>query len=178
MDQLLRPTRYFLRSTGACSPRSPALARSLPPSFFPPRSPHSNSNAACPTLRRGWPATQRTSISAFPLRTFATQPPRPATTARSDPSPPTPPADSAASSAPPAPPSLPPKGDKKEPRENIYTIPNALTAARIIACPAIGYYILKGDLATATGLLFVAGVSDLVRFPPRSGSKPAASRRN
>ncbi|GAA5966410.1 hypothetical protein JCM8115_002867 [Rhodotorula mucilaginosa] len=161
MDQLLRPTRHLLRSTGACSPRAPALARSLPPSFFPPRSPHANSNAACPTLRRCWPAARRTSISAFALRTFVTQPPKPATTARSNPSPATP-ADSAASSPPPAPPSLPPNGDKKEPRENIYTIPNALTAARIIACPAIGYYILKGDLATATGLLFVAGVSDLL----------------
>ena len=169
MDQLLRPTRHLLRSTGACSPRAPALARSLPPSFFPPRSPHANSNAACPTLRRCWPAARRTSISAFALRTFVTQPPKPAPPARSNPSPATP-ADSAASSPPPAPPSLPPNGDKKEPRENIYTIPNALTAARIIACPAIGYYILKGDLATATGLLFVAGVSDLVRFPTPSGS--------
>ncbi|GAA5982270.1 hypothetical protein JCM10908_004809 [Rhodotorula pacifica] len=56
----------------------------------------------------------------------------------------------------------PPPAAKKEPRENIYTIPNALTVARIIACPAIGYYILQGDLATATGLLFVAGVSDLL----------------
>ncbi|BGP24239.1 hypothetical protein JCM10295v2_003149 [Rhodotorula toruloides] len=52
--------------------------------------------------------------------------------------------------------------NKQERRENIYTIPNALTVGRIIACPAVGYYILKGDLATATGLLFVAGVSDLL----------------
>lgn len=52
---------------------------------------------------------------------------------------------------------------RKDLHENIYTIPNALTVARIAACPAIGYYILQGDLATATGLLFVAGVSDLVR---------------
>lgn len=37
-----------------------------------------------------------------------------------------------------------------------------MTVARIVACPAIGYYILKGDLATATGLLFAAGVSDLL----------------
>ncbi|CEQ40313.1 SPOSA6832_01911, partial [Sporobolomyces salmonicolor] len=49
-----------------------------------------------------------------------------------------------------------------EKRENIYTIPNALTLARILACPAIGYYIVKGELAVATSLLFVAGVSDLV----------------
>ncbi|GAA5914133.1 hypothetical protein JCM5296_004719 [Sporobolomyces johnsonii] len=68
------------------------------------------------------------------------------------------------SSAPPSdstpPPPPPPR--RPEQRENIYTIPNALTLARIIACPAIGYYIVKGDLAVATSLLFVAGVSDLV----------------
>ncbi|BGP55123.1 hypothetical protein JCM8202v2_002718 [Rhodotorula sphaerocarpa] len=57
--------------------------------------------------------------------------------------------------------STPGLGSPKERHENIYTIPNALTVARIIACPAIGYYILQGDLATATALLFVAGVSDL-----------------
>ncbi|GAA5985895.1 hypothetical protein JCM5350_006854 [Sporobolomyces pararoseus] len=47
-------------------------------------------------------------------------------------------------------------------RENIYTIPNALTFARILSCPLIGYYIVKGELGIATSLLFVAGVSDLV----------------
>lgn len=53
-----------------------------------------------------------------------------------------------------------------EARENPYTIPNAITVARMAACPVIGYYILEGDLSTATALLFVAGVSDLVRpFP-------------
>jgi len=46
--------------------------------------------------------------------------------------------------------------------ENIYTIPNALTLARILSCPLIGYYIVKGELGIATSLLFVAGVSDLV----------------
>ncbi|GAA5843890.1 hypothetical protein JCM11251_003545 [Rhodosporidiobolus azoricus] len=65
-------------------------------------------------------------------------------------------------SPPPAsPPPAPPK-TAGERHENIYTIPNALTVARIVATPAIGYYILQGDWATATGLLFVAGVSDLV----------------
>ncbi|GAA5946164.1 hypothetical protein JCM3775_006302 [Rhodotorula graminis] len=49
-----------------------------------------------------------------------------------------------------------------EARENPYTIPNAITVARMAACPVIGYYILEGDLSTATALLFVAGVSDLV----------------
>ncbi|GAA5904348.1 cardiolipin synthase [Sporobolomyces salmoneus] len=46
--------------------------------------------------------------------------------------------------------------------ENIYTIPNALTLARILSCPLIGWYIVKGELGIATSLLFVAGVSDLV----------------
>ncbi|KAL8280938.1 hypothetical protein RQP46_006617 [Phenoliferia psychrophenolica] len=49
-----------------------------------------------------------------------------------------------------------------ERRENIYTIPNALTVSRILACPAIGYFVLEGQLGTATALLFVAGVTDLV----------------
>ncbi|GJN89018.1 hypothetical protein Rhopal_001989-T1 [Rhodotorula paludigena] len=65
-------------------------------------------------------------------------------------------------SAPPSPSPTPSTPSRKDLHENIYTIPNALTVARIAACPAIGYYILQGDLATATGLLFVAGVSDLV----------------
>ncbi|GAA6043801.1 hypothetical protein JCM8097_007717 [Rhodosporidiobolus ruineniae] len=61
---------------------------------------------------------------------------------------------------PPAPPPTPPQ--KPEQRENIYTLPNALTVARIATTPFIGYYTLQGDWATATGLLFAAGVSDLV----------------
>ncbi|TNY19589.1 phosphatidyl synthase [Rhodotorula diobovata] len=62
------------------------------------------------------------------------------------------------------PPSPPAASSVKTPeaRENPYTLPNAITVARMAACPVIGYYILEGDLATATGLLFVAGVSDLV----------------
>lgn len=65
------------------------------------------------------------------------------------------------------PPSPPAASSVKTPeaRENPYTLPNAITVARMAACPVIGYYILEGDLATATGLLFVAGVSDLVRSP-------------
>ncbi|GAA5930508.1 hypothetical protein JCM1841_006563 [Sporobolomyces salmonicolor] len=67
-------------------------------------------------------------------------------------------------SGPPSAPTPPPPPAPRPPekRENIYTIPNALTLARILACPAIGYYIVKGELAVATSLLFVAGVSDLV----------------
>ena len=49
--------------------------------------------------------------------------------------------------------------------ENIYTIPNALTLGRILATPVIGYYVLQGEIAKATALLFVAGVSDLVSEP-------------
>lgn len=47
-------------------------------------------------------------------------------------------------------------------RENIYTIPNALTLSRILACPFIGWSILSGDFFLATGILVYAGVSDWV----------------
>ncbi|GAA6019565.1 hypothetical protein JCM11491_001339 [Sporobolomyces phaffii] len=71
------------------------------------------------------------------------------------------------SATPPSPPSAPSPSPSPSPtpltkRENIYTIPNALTLARILACPVIGYYVVKGELGIATSLLFVAGVSDLV----------------
>jgi cardiolipin synthase len=48
-------------------------------------------------------------------------------------------------------------------RENIYTIPNLLTASRIFACPVLGWSILNGDHYLATGLLAYAGLTDLVR---------------
>ncbi|SCZ93137.1 BZ3500_MvSof-1268-A1-R1_Chr6-2g08484 [Microbotryum saponariae] len=51
---------------------------------------------------------------------------------------------------------------KKDLYENIYTIPNALTLARIAATPVIGHFVLQGQFAQATALLFVAGVSDVV----------------
>nr|KIR84725.1 cardiolipin synthase [Cryptococcus tetragattii IND107] len=44
--------------------------------------------------------------------------------------------------------------------ESPYTIPNALTLARILACPVLGYMIVQGDYAWATGILFVSGVTD------------------
>ncbi|KAK4053388.1 hypothetical protein OIV83_001552 [Microbotryomycetes sp. JL201] len=47
-------------------------------------------------------------------------------------------------------------------RENIWTVPNALTLARICATPVIGHFVISGELAKATALLFAAGVSDLV----------------
>lgn len=48
-------------------------------------------------------------------------------------------------------------------RENIYTIPNALTLSRILACPFLAWSIVNGNFAVATGLLAYAGVSDWVR---------------
>ncbi|KAM0787465.1 hypothetical protein ACM66B_003543 [Microbotryomycetes sp. NB124-2] len=47
-------------------------------------------------------------------------------------------------------------------RENIWTIPNALTLARICATPVIGHFVISAELGKATALLFAAGVSDLV----------------
>ena len=49
-----------------------------------------------------------------------------------------------------------------ERRENPYTIPNAITIARMAATPVIGHFVLQGELGKATALLFVAGFSDLV----------------
>ncbi|CAE6417478.1 unnamed protein product [Rhizoctonia solani] len=58
------------------------------------------------------------------------------------------------------------EGTKREEKptihENIYTIPNALTVSRIIACPVLGWAILEGRYGLATGLLFYAGVTDWV----------------
>jgi cardiolipin synthase len=51
-----------------------------------------------------------------------------------------------------------------EVRESPYTIPNALTLARLAACPFLGYCIIQGDFKLATGLLFASGLSDWVRF--------------
>lgn len=62
--------------------------------------------------------------------------------------------------------------DRKEPkalgklsetiRENIYTIPNLLTASRILACPILGYAIVQDNFVAATSLLVYAGLTDLV----------------
>jgi hypothetical protein len=46
--------------------------------------------------------------------------------------------------------------------ESPYTVPNALTIGRIIACPFLGYNIVKGNLEWATGILLVGGFSDMV----------------
>lgn len=47
-------------------------------------------------------------------------------------------------------------------RENIYTIPNALTLSRILVCPVLGWSILDGNFQLASGILVYAGVSDWV----------------
>ncbi|KAK4185355.1 putative cardiolipin synthase [Podospora australis] len=47
-------------------------------------------------------------------------------------------------------------------RENIYTIPNWLTASRIIAAPFIGYCILHDHHTWALGLFAYAGITDLL----------------
>ena len=68
-------------------------------------------------------------------------------------------------------PSRPPKLKKKPllkvltqltPHENIYTIPNILTASRLIAAPIIGYLVLHDHHAWAVGLFTYAGITDLV----------------
>jgi phosphatidylglycerophosphate synthase len=45
-------------------------------------------------------------------------------------------------------------------RENIYTIPNILTASRLVAAPFIGYCILHDYHATALALFAYAGITD------------------
>jgi cardiolipin synthase len=56
----------------------------------------------------------------------------------------------------------PPLKNKPTIHENIYTIPNLLTASRILACPVLGWSILDGNYHLATGLLVYAGLTDLV----------------
>jgi len=58
-------------------------------------------------------------------------------------------------------PHLDPSKKKTTIRENIYTIPNLLTASRIFACPVLGWAILDGNYHLATGLLVYAGLTDL-----------------
>lgn len=47
-------------------------------------------------------------------------------------------------------------------RENIYTIPNLLTASRLVAAPFIGYCILHDHHAWTLGLFAYAGITDLL----------------
>ena len=53
--------------------------------------------------------------------------------------------------------------DEPELHESPYTVPNALTLTRILACPWLGYEIIMGNYPWATGILFACGVSDWVR---------------
>ncbi|KAG8745659.1 hypothetical protein FRC10_007356 [Ceratobasidium sp. 414] len=53
-----------------------------------------------------------------------------------------------------------PSARKPTVRENIYTIPNALTASRILSCPVLGWSILEGRYGLASGLLLYAGITD------------------
>ncbi|KAK0646343.1 CDP-alcohol phosphatidyltransferase-domain-containing protein [Cercophora newfieldiana] len=46
--------------------------------------------------------------------------------------------------------------------ENIYTLPNLLTASRLVAAPFIGYCILHGHHTWALGLFAYAGITDLL----------------
>jgi cardiolipin synthase len=46
--------------------------------------------------------------------------------------------------------------------ESPYTIPNALTTARILACPFLGYAIIHSQFGWATGILLVSGFTDWV----------------
>ncbi|EGE00479.1 phosphatidyl synthase, partial [Trichophyton tonsurans CBS 112818] len=46
--------------------------------------------------------------------------------------------------------------------ENIYTIPNILTASRLVAAPVIGYSILTGSHTLALSLFAYAAITDLV----------------
>lgn len=46
--------------------------------------------------------------------------------------------------------------------ENIYTVPNILTASRLVAAPFIGYCILHDHHTWALGLFAYAGITDLL----------------
>lgn len=48
------------------------------------------------------------------------------------------------------------------PHENIYTIPNILTATRLVAAPIVGYLVLHDQHAWALGLFAYAGITDMV----------------
>ncbi|PGH03250.1 CDP-diacylglycerol-glycerol-3-phosphate 3-phosphatidyltransferase [Polytolypa hystricis UAMH7299] len=47
-------------------------------------------------------------------------------------------------------------------KENIYTIPNALTFSRLIAAPLVGYFILNSQHTLALALFACASITDLV----------------
>lgn len=47
-------------------------------------------------------------------------------------------------------------------KENIWTIPNALTITRLAAAPVIGYLVVKHQYSWAVGLMIYASVTDFV----------------
>ena len=49
-------------------------------------------------------------------------------------------------------------------KENIFTIPNALTASRILMTPFLGYFILNNHHQLAFYTFTLAGITDLVTF--------------
>jgi len=46
--------------------------------------------------------------------------------------------------------------------EQIYNVPNFLTATRLIAAPVVGYLVMHGELKWATILFAYAGITDLI----------------
>ncbi|KAI9352621.1 CDP-alcohol phosphatidyltransferase-domain-containing protein [Obelidium mucronatum] len=58
--------------------------------------------------------------------------------------------------------SFQPQTPTERQKENIYTIPNAITMARIACSPVIGYYITAHQYPLALSLLAVAAASDVV----------------
>ncbi|KAJ9609097.1 hypothetical protein H2200_006868 [Cladophialophora chaetospira] len=67
---------------------------------------------------------------------------------------------------PPTPPKLTttmlPKALLPQRHENIYTIPNILTFSRLLAAPAVGYFVLTQSAVPALALFAYAGITDLV----------------
>lgn len=51
---------------------------------------------------------------------------------------------------------------KSNERENIFTIPNLLSVIRGILAPIVGYVIIQQQFTLAIGLLFVAGITDML----------------
>lgn len=53
------------------------------------------------------------------------------------------------------------KGNVQQ-KENILTVPNLLTASRIVSTPFLGYMVTHGHFEIALGLFVVAGITDLL----------------
>ncbi|KAI8916500.1 CDP-alcohol phosphatidyltransferase-domain-containing protein [Powellomyces hirtus] len=55
-----------------------------------------------------------------------------------------------------------PPPSQKPTKENIYTLPNALTTTRLVLSPVIGYLIVSNQYSLALGSLILAGFSDML----------------